>query len=56
MAATTKKTTKKTGNNKPATKEKLSKAAQWRRANPNGIMEVNDPAVLYGLSVYEIYN
>jgi hypothetical protein len=37
-------------------REKLSKAGAWRKAHPEGIITVNDPAVLYGLSVYEILN
>lgn len=52
--AKTKTTTKKTAKNKVAPKEKLSKLGQWRRAHPEGAIEVIDPAVLYGLSIYEI--
>jgi hypothetical protein len=49
MAATKKTTTKKTGNNKPATKEKLSKVAQWMMANPDRSKDViiYDKSILY---------
>ena len=56
MATTTKKTTKRTGQNKAEPQKKLSKLGEWRRAHPEGIMVVNDPSVLHGLSVYEIFN
>jgi hypothetical protein len=56
MATTTKKTTKRTGQNKAEPQKKLSKLGEWRRAHPEGIMVVNDPAVLHGLSIYEIFN
>jgi hypothetical protein len=59
MSTTAKTATKKTvlkiagGITKP---KKLSKLGEWRKANPEGIMIVNDSAVLHGLSVYEIFN
>ena len=56
MATITKKTTNNTERNNIEKPKKLSKLGQWRRDNPEGIMIVKDPAVLHGLSVYEILN
>lgn len=56
MATATKKTTKRTGQKKAEPQKKLSKLGEWMRAHPEGIMTVNDPAVLHGLNVYEIFN
>jgi hypothetical protein len=49
MSTTTKKTTKKTGNTQPATKEKLSKVAQWMMSNPDRSKDViiYDKSILY---------
>jgi hypothetical protein len=59
MATTVKTATKKTP--KKTTVEtkkpkKISKAGQWMREHPKGDMIINDKRVLYGATIYEIFN
>jgi hypothetical protein len=56
MAATTKKTTGKTGQTGKEKPKKLSKAGEWMRNHPKGDMIVNDPRVLNGMTLLEMYN
>jgi hypothetical protein len=56
MATTTKKTAKRTEQNKAENPKKLSKLGEWMRAHPKGDMIINDERVLYGATIYEVLN
>jgi hypothetical protein len=58
-ATTTKKTVKRAtaqATVKAVASKKLSKAGRWMRTHPKGDMIINDPRILHGLSIYEIFD